>query len=148
MINGCLITKYFRLKRGARQGGPISAYHCVLALEIIFVFITLDKNIDGINIFNHECLYTVYADDTEGLFVFFNFFSVKNALHDIKSFSNFSALHSKINVFLDNKKRKIKQNTLRNNDKDGGLKIVDIDDKIAGLKYSWVKRICTENYHE
>ena len=39
---------------------------------------------------------------------------------------------------LDNKKVKIKQSTLRNDYKDGGLKNVDIEHKIASLKCSWV----------
>ena len=69
-MNGCHTTKYFRLERGARQGSPISAYYFVLANEILFIFTQLDKNIDGINIFNHEYLYTVYADDTTFFFCF------------------------------------------------------------------------------
>ena len=48
----------------------------------------------------------------------------------------------------DNKKAKIKQNTLRNDYKDGGLKSVDIEHKTASLKCSWVKRLYTENFHE
>ena len=52
------------------------------------------------------------------------------------------------NFLWDNKKAKIKQNTLRNDYKDGGLKSVDIEHKIASLKYSWVKRLYTGNFHE
>ena len=48
----------------------------------------------------------------------------------------------------DNKKLKIKQSTLCNDYKDGGLKSVDIEHKIASLKRSWVKRLYTENFHE
>ena len=53
---------------------------------------------------------------------------------------------------LDNKKVKIKQNTLWNDYKEGGLKNVDIELKIASLKCSWVKQLYTlkfsrvENY--
>ena len=77
MINGSHTTKYFRLERGARQGDLISAYLFILALEILFIFIKFNKNIDGINIFNHEYLYIAYADDTT-LFLK-NQTSVKNA---------------------------------------------------------------------
>ena len=46
-----------------------------------------------------------------------------------------------------NKKVKIKQNTLRNDYKDGGLKSVDIEHKIARLKCSWVRRLYIEISH-
>ena len=60
----------------------------ILFLEILFIFIKFNKNIDGINIFNHEYLYTAYADDTP--FFLKNQTSVKNVLKDTESFSNFS----------------------------------------------------------
>ena len=44
------------------------------------------------------------------------------------------------NFLWNNKKVKIKQKTLRNDYKDGSLKSVDIEHKIASLKCSWVKR--------
>ena len=49
---------------------------------------------------------------------------------------------------MDNKKVKIKRNILRNDFKDGGLKNVDIEHKIASLKCSWIKRLYTENFRE
>ena len=64
VINGGHTTKYFSLERGARQGDPISAYLFVLALEIFFILLKSNKNVHGIEIFNHEFLYTAYADDT------------------------------------------------------------------------------------
>ena len=49
------------------------------------------------------------------------------------------------NFLWDNKRVKTKQNALRNDYKDGGLKSVDIEHKIASLKCSWVKWFYTEN---
>ena len=89
-INGGHTTKYSRLERGARQGDPISAYLFILVLEMLFIFIKFNKNIDEINYFNHEYLYTANADNTT-LFLK-NKTSVKNALNDIESFWNFSGL--------------------------------------------------------
>ena len=48
------------------------------------------------------------------------------------------------NFSWDNKKVKIEQNTLCNNYRDGGLKSVDIEHKIASLKCSWVKQLYTK----
>ena len=39
IINGGKTTRYFKLKRGARQGDPNSAYLLKLVLEIFFVFV-------------------------------------------------------------------------------------------------------------
>ena len=90
MINSVHTTKYFRLERGARQENPISAYLFILALEILFILIKFNKDIDGINIFNHKHLYTADADDTT--FFLKNQTSVKNVLNDIETFLNFSGL--------------------------------------------------------
>ena len=54
VINGCHTTEYFRPERGARQEDPTSTYLFILVLDISFMFIKFDKNIDGINIFNHK----------------------------------------------------------------------------------------------
>ena len=36
----------------------------ILVLEAVFCVIKSSKNVKGLNIFNHEFLYTAYADDT------------------------------------------------------------------------------------
>ena len=64
VINGCNTTSYFKLEKGARQGESISAYLLIIALEIIFAMIKSNPNIKGLNIFNHDYLYTAYTDCT------------------------------------------------------------------------------------
>ena len=54
-------TTYFRLENGARQSDPILAYLFILALELFFILIKSNKNIHGINIFNHDFLSGVYS---------------------------------------------------------------------------------------
>ena len=63
IINGGNTTKYFKLEKGTGQGDPISDYLFILVLEILFLCIE-NKNIKGLNIFNHIFLYIAYADDT------------------------------------------------------------------------------------
>ena len=90
VINGGHTTTYFRLERGARQGDPISAYLFILALELFFILIKSNKNIHGINIFNHDFLYTAYADDTT--FFLKDLDSVKNVLEMLNQFYMVSGL--------------------------------------------------------
>ena len=254
VINGGHTTTYFRLERGARLGDPISAYLFILALELFFILIKSNKNIHGINIFNHDFLYTAYADDTT--FFLKDLDSVKNVLEmlnqiymvsglrpnfskceiagigslkdakvtlcGLKSLDltkdsikilavhmsynkklqgdiNFSmtvknicnviklwrmrhlSLEGKITIFKSlalsklvylvlltivpksiikelneiqkkflwsNKKCKIKHGTLCNDNKNGGLRNVDINVKIVSLKCSWIRRLYNECHHD
>ena len=89
-INGGHTTTYFHLEREAKQGDPISVYLFVLALELFFILIKSNKNIHGTNIFNHDFLYTAYADDTTFFLKDFN--SVKNVLEMLNQFYMVSGL--------------------------------------------------------
>ena len=64
VINRGTTTNYFKLERGTRQGRPNRAYLFILVLEIVFLFIMQNQNINGLNIFKNTFLYTAYADDT------------------------------------------------------------------------------------
>ena len=86
-INGGITTHYFKLKKGTRQDDLISAYLFILVLGATFCVDKSNKNIKGLNIFNHEFLYTAYADDItfflkdkisvfETLNIFYKFFLV------------------------------------------------------------------------
>ena len=81
IINGGITTHYFKLKKGKRQGDPIFAYLFILVLEAAFWLIKSNKNIKGLNIFNHEFLYTAYTDDTT--------FFVKDKNSDFKNLNIF-----------------------------------------------------------
>ena len=90
VINGGHTTKYFKLKKEACQEDPISAYLFIFALEIFFIMIKTNKNTHGLNIFDHEYLYTAYADDTT--FFLEDVSSIKVVLKDLQCFSSFSGL--------------------------------------------------------
>ena len=90
VINGCFTTRYFNLEKDARQGGPISAYLFILALEVLFELIKNNDDIRGITIFNHTFLYTAFADDST--FFLNDLLSVKNLIDTFTVFSLFSGL--------------------------------------------------------
>ena len=74
-------------QRGARKGGPVSAYFFIVVLEIFFIFVKNKPKFQGLNIFKHESLYTPHADDTTF------FFKDKNSIiQSMNAFSNFSGL--------------------------------------------------------
>ena len=64
IINGRITTHYFKFKKGTRKSNAISAYLFILVLEAVFCVIISNKNINGLNTFNHELVYIVFADDT------------------------------------------------------------------------------------
>ena len=90
VINGRATTNYFKLGRGTRQGEPISAFLFILILEIAFLFIMQNENINVLNVFGKIFLYTVYADDT--LFFFKDKKSVIELMKTCDIFSTFSGL--------------------------------------------------------
>ena len=57
-------TKYFKLEKSPRQSDPISAYHSILVLEIVFMSVKENKSIKSLKIFNHTFLCTAYTDNT------------------------------------------------------------------------------------
>ena len=83
-------TNYFKPERGNRQGHPNSAYLFILVLEIAFLFIIQNKNINGLNVFENTFLYTAYADDTT--FFLRDEKSVIELMKTVDIFSIFSGL--------------------------------------------------------
>ena len=94
VINRGHTTKYFSPQRGARQGDPISAHLFILALDLLFALIKLKKDVSGLNIFDHEFLYTAYADDTT--FFVNDLNSAKEVLSNLKLYSNVTGLNPKL----------------------------------------------------
>ena len=87
VINGGTAADYFKLARGTRQGNLISAYLFISVLEITFLFIMQNENINGVNIFEKTFLYTAYADDTTF------FLKDENSVTDLmKTFDIFSTI--------------------------------------------------------
>ena len=62
-ING-LLSEPFTLKRGVRQGCPLSMLLYIIAAEILANFIIVNKRIKGTQIGNQEIKVVNFADDT------------------------------------------------------------------------------------
>lgn len=67
VINNGSTSKYVTLKRGVRQGDPLSLYLFILAGEILSNIIRQNEDINGINIHEEEIKILQYADDTSGI---------------------------------------------------------------------------------
>ena len=90
-----LCPTFFYLKRGCRQGDPISPYIFILCAEILGKMIRNNKDIKGIHINNKEFKLSQYADDTQ-LLLDGPEISLKEALRTLKQYYIMSGL--KINV--------------------------------------------------
>ena len=83
------------MKRGARQGDPVSSYLLTHILEIFFIFVKNNPKLKGLNIFKRDFLYTTYADDTT--FFLNDRSSIIELMNELNIFSNFSGLKPKTN---------------------------------------------------
>ena len=63
VMNGGVSTGYFDIKRGVRQGDPLSPYLFLLAIEILAQVLRKDDVIKGIQCDNFEVRQILYADD-------------------------------------------------------------------------------------
>ena len=95
IIQNGFISDFLRLKRGCRQGDPISPYIFILCAEILGQMLRNNENIKGININNREFLLSQYADDTQ-VFLDGSEKSFSEALLNLDLFHKMSGL--KINV--------------------------------------------------
>ena len=95
IIQNGFMSEFFNLKRGCRQGDPISPYIFILCAEILGKMVRDNEVITGININGKEFRLSQYADDTQ-LFLDGTEQSLKETLNVLKLFYLMSGL--KINV--------------------------------------------------
>jgi len=63
IMNNGNAGRYFEMKRGLRQGDPLSPYIFILAIELLAQKIRDDKNISGIKVQDTDIKLALYADD-------------------------------------------------------------------------------------
>lgn len=85
------LSSSFTIKRGCRQGDPLSPFIFVLCVEVLAYMIRSNKNIKGITVNSTEYKISQYADDTS-LLLDGSSSSLKEALEVLTQFSEFSGL--------------------------------------------------------
>ena len=95
ILQNGFMSECFNLRRGCRQGDPISPYIFILCAEILGKMIRKNKDIKGISLNGKEYKLSQYADDTQ-LILDGSEKSLKEALHLLKQYYKMSGL--KINI--------------------------------------------------
>lgn len=95
ILQNGFMSDFFYLKRGCRQGDPISPYIFLLCAEVLGQMIRKNRNIKGILINDKEFKLTQYADDTQ-IFLNGSEESLRHTLNILNEFYQMSGL--KINV--------------------------------------------------
>ncbi|MCG7892737.1 MAG: reverse transcriptase domain-containing protein, partial [Candidatus Thiodiazotropha endolucinida] len=147
IIQNGFMSESFGLKRGCRQGDPISPYLFVLSAEILGKMIRKNQHIQGININGNIFKLSQYADDTQ-VFLDGSELSLKETLNTLNQFYYMSGL--KINI---EKTRAIWIGSLSNSHmrlcQDCNLDWTQGTFKVLGVNFSSnVNEIWDLNYHE
>ena len=95
IIQNGFMSDFLNLKRGCRQGDPVSPYIFILCAEILGKMLRTNENVKGININKKELLLSQYANDTQ-IFLDGSERSLREALSILDRFYAISGL--KINV--------------------------------------------------
>ena len=90
VANNGFISSAFPIERSTRQGDPISPLIFILVLEILFISIRENTNIEGITVLKSEIKLTSYADDAT--YFLKNRISAEILLSKIAEFSKVSGL--------------------------------------------------------
>ena len=61
--NAGVMSDFFSVSRGVRQGCPLSPYLFILCVKILSATLNKDKDITGIKIIGREFKCTMFADD-------------------------------------------------------------------------------------
>ena len=64
VTNNGYLSPFFNVKRGVRQGCPLSPYLFIICIELMSYAMRHDENVKGITIYNSEVKNTLFADDS------------------------------------------------------------------------------------
>ena len=66
-MNNGYLTEYFPLERGCREGDPYFSYLFIICVEVLFIRVRENDDINGIKIDGREIKLSAFADDTDFL---------------------------------------------------------------------------------
>ena len=90
VMNNGKSTGYFGLERGTRQSDPLSPYIFILVMEILFIQVRDDNEINGFEIKHFHLKLSAYADDA--YFFLRNVGSMNRLFQLFENFEEFSSL--------------------------------------------------------
>ena len=96
ITNNGYMSDFFQIKRGVRQGCPLSPYLFLICIEFLSREISRNENIKGIKINNIEIKQTLFADDASFL-VDNDKRSFETLVRTLEKFGNISGLKLNIN---------------------------------------------------
>ena len=134
IMNNCFASDIFDVKRGVRQGDPLSPYLFIIALEVANISIRRNSDIRGIKVGKHEIKLSVFADD---LTTFVSntrfFFSFKGLLDRFGEISGLKLNEEKTEVYW--------LGSFHDSPEDIGIDKVNKPMKILGIyfTYNWQK---------
>ena len=99
VFNNGFATPFFQLKRGVRQGDPLSPYLFIIALELLAINIRNNDQIRGIKVDGNEIKLVIFADDMTTLVR--DTVSFSHLINTVEKFTSYSGLkmnHEKTEV--------------------------------------------------
>ena len=95
VTQNCILSDFFDVERGCRQGDPLSPYIFLLCAEILGILTRKNPEIKGITVDDTEFLISQYADDTS-LILDGSSVSLDASLRTLQFFAEISGLHINI----------------------------------------------------
>ena len=91
VTNNGYMSNFFSVKRGVRQGCPLSPYLFIIAIELLSFKVTISENIKGIKLFKEEFKKSLFADDASFI-LDGSLKSLENLIDVLDNFSYISGL--------------------------------------------------------